>query len=84
MKFAKAILKHSENINYPKNMVFSYIVFDYVYEPKLSMDPFPNISMFDWAHLSGTKVLTRIDTPITKLKRIDAPSPTMSREKSSK
>ena len=65
-------------------MIYSYVVFDYVYEAKLSMDSFPNLSIFDWAHLPGTMVLTRIDTPITKMKRIDAPSPTMSKESNSK
>ena len=65
-------------------MVFSYVAYDYVYETKSSVDPFPNISSFDWNHLSGTLVLIRIDTPISKIKKIDAPSPTSTRDTTAK
>ena len=84
VKLVNAVLQHSENLELSKDWWYSDFVCDYVMEDKFSNDPFPKISRFDWNHVSGIQLLIRIDTPIKQVKKIEAPSPTVSKEVSTK
>ena len=77
VKFCDAILQHSQNLEWKKNMIFNHKTSEYLMTPKQSNDIFPGLSLFDFSQQAGIQVLIRLDTPINKIRKIEAPSPTL-------
>jgi hypothetical protein len=79
-KLCEAVLKHSSNLETKSNVIFNNKTNEFEWKPKLMNDPFPDLTRFDWSQQYGVQVLIRIDTPIAKIRKIEAPSPTLSKK----
>lgn len=84
IKLVNALLEHSERIEGTQNWYYNIKTKEYSLKDKLNNDQFLKISSFDWSHMGDIQVLIRIDTPIHKVRKIEAPSPTIAKEVSSK
>ena len=76
-KFCDAILYHSNNLESGENMIFNHRTNEYLMTPKHQNDIFPRLSLFDFSQQPGIQVLIRLDTPVSKIRKIEAPSPTL-------
>lgn len=80
INFWSAVIKHSENLECDENYYYDYKTSEYSLKPKAINDKFPGLSLFDFSQQPGIQVLTRLDTPINKILKIEAPSPTLAKK----